>query len=415
MFELFNSIFSTSLFMPHGHCYLWQPELVWLEALSDLFTGLAYYFVGVAIVYFTHGRRDLPSKTVKLLIGTFLVFVVCGTTHLLGMITIWYPIYWFDGIVNAVNAVTSWYVFAFMLVPLIPIALEAPSPAQLEAANNALKQEIIERQRIEEQLRYTLDKVAAINQKLLSSIQYAKVIQSALLPNMTLVKNFLPQHFLLWMPRDIVGGDMVYINQVHDGFFVCILDCTGHGVPGALMTMIATTHLKRITQDEGLRDPNKILNRLNLLVKDSLQQDVAGAESDDGLDAAICFVQPQEDKLLFAGARLSLMYVQDQDIKVIRGDKHSLGYKKSDTNFVFTTHTINSVKNITFYLTTDGYTDELGGDKRLPFGNQQLKKLLLANYHLDVKIQKTALSDAMREHKANHDRQDDITVIGFRI
>lgn len=415
MFDLLETLFSPNLFMPHGHCYFWLPELLWLQALSELFTGLAYFFVGIAIVYFTHGRKDLPRKTVKLLVGTFLVFMVCGTTHILGMITIWYPIYWFDGIINAMNAITSWYVFAFMLVPLIPIALEAPSPAQLEAANSALKQEIVERQRVEEQLRETLDEVAAVNQKLLASLQYAKVIQSSLLPNPTVVNTFLPKHFLLWMPRDIVGGDMVYIAEMNGGFCVAILDCTGHGVPGALMTMIASTHLKRITQDEGCYEPDKILSRLNFLVKGSLQQDVKSTQSDDGLDAAICFVKPQENKLLFAGARLPLVYVENQEIKMIRGDRQSLGYKKSDVHFTFKTHTIESIQNLTFYLATDGYSDELGGEKRFPFGNQRFRNLLLEHSHADFATQKQQLSQAMQEHKRHHDRQDDITVLGFQV
>jgi serine phosphatase RsbU (regulator of sigma subunit) len=415
MFDLLATLFSPSIFMPHGHCYFWMPELLWLQALSEIFTGLAYYFVGIAIVYFTHGRRDLPRKTVNLLVGTFLVFMVCGTTHLLGMITIWYPVYWLDGIINAMNAIISWYVFAFMLVPLIPIALEAPSPAQLEAANNALKQEIIERQRVEVQLRETLEEVAAMNQKLVASLQYAKVIQSSLLPNPTVVNSFLPKHFLLWMPRDIVGGDMVYINHINGGFCVAMMDCTGHGVPGALMTMIASTHLKRITQDEGCHDPANVLNRLNFLVKTSLQQDIDSTESDDGLDAAICFVKSQENKLLFAGARLPLIYVDNQEFKVIRGDKHSLGYKKSDVHFSFTTHTIELIENFTFYLATDGYSDELGGEKRLPFGNQRFRKLLLEHSYADLPTQKQQLAQAMQEYKGHHDRQDDITVLGFQV
>lgn len=415
MFELFASIFSSQLFMPHGHCYFWMPELVWLQALSDLLTGLAYFFVGIAIVYFTHGRRDLPRKTVSLLVGTFLVFMVCGTTHLLGMITIWYPIYWLDGIINSMNAIISWYVFAFMLVPLIPIALEAPSPAQLEAANSALKQEIVERQRVEEQLRETLAEVAAVNQKLLASLQYAKVIQSSLLPNPVVINTFLPQHFLLWMPRDIVGGDMVYISKMNDGFCVAMLDCTGHGVPGALMTMIASTHLKRITQDEGCHEPDKILSRLNFLVKSSLQQDIDSTESDDGLDAAICFVKPRENKLVFAGARLPLIYIENQEVKVIRGDRHSLGYKKSDIHFVFKTHVIESIQNITFYLATDGYTDELGGEKRFPFGNQRFRDVLLEHNRADLATQKQQLSQTMQLYKGQHDRQDDITVLGFQV
>jgi signal transduction histidine kinase/ActR/RegA family two-component response regulator len=138
MLHLPNFLVS-SIFIPHGHCYLWQPGLVWLHLVSDTLTAMAYYSVAIAIVYFTNQRRDLPVKTVTLLVGYFFVFALCGTTHLMGVVTLWYPIYWVSGILKASNALWSSYAFTFLLIPLIPVAIDAPSPAQLAVTNQELE------------------------------------------------------------------------------------------------------------------------------------------------------------------------------------------------------------------------------------------------------------------------------------
>ncbi|OYD97839.1 hybrid sensor histidine kinase/response regulator [Nostoc sp. 'Peltigera membranacea cyanobiont' 210A] len=134
----FLSNFLSTSFIPHGHCYLWKPGLVWLHLTSDALTAIAYYSVAIAIVYFTNQRKDLPANTVTLLTGYFFVFALCGTTHLMGVVTLWYPIYWFTGLLKAFNAIWSSYAFTFLLIPLIPIALDAPSPAQLAITNQEL-------------------------------------------------------------------------------------------------------------------------------------------------------------------------------------------------------------------------------------------------------------------------------------
>ncbi|MCC5642871.1 response regulator [Nostoc sp. CHAB 5824] len=134
----FLSNFLSTSFIPHGHCYLWKPGLVWLHLTSDALTAIAYYSVAIAIVYFRNERKDLPANTVTLLTGYFFVFALCGTTHIMGVVTLWYPIYWFSGLLKAFNALWSSYAFTFLLIPLIPIALDAPSPAQLAITNQEL-------------------------------------------------------------------------------------------------------------------------------------------------------------------------------------------------------------------------------------------------------------------------------------
>ena len=137
--DLLSTFFANN-FIPHGHCYLWKPGLVWLHLTSDVLTTLAYYLVAVAIVYFTNERQDLPAHTVMLLVGFFFIFALCGTTHLMEVVTLWHPIYWVSGLIKAVTGAWSFYTFTFLLIPLIPVALDAPSPAQLALTNQELEE-----------------------------------------------------------------------------------------------------------------------------------------------------------------------------------------------------------------------------------------------------------------------------------
>jgi len=137
--DLLSTFFANN-FIPHGHCYLWKPGLVWLHLTSDVLTTLAYYLVAFAIVYFTNERKDLPAHTVILLVGFFFIFALCGTTHLMEVVTLWHPIYWVSGLIKAVTGAWSFYTFTFLLIPLIPVALDAPSPAQLALTNQELEE-----------------------------------------------------------------------------------------------------------------------------------------------------------------------------------------------------------------------------------------------------------------------------------
>ncbi|MGE5656115.1 MAG: PAS domain S-box protein [Actinomycetota bacterium] len=146
MMEFLNNILLNQNFIPHGHCYLWQPQLVGLHLLSDLLIALSYYSIPALLIYFVNKREDLPFSWIFLLFGAFIIS--CGTTHLMAVWTLWHPTYWLSGIIKAITAIVSCYT-ALELVPLMPKALALPSPAQLEAANQALLLQIIERERAE--------------------------------------------------------------------------------------------------------------------------------------------------------------------------------------------------------------------------------------------------------------------------
>lgn len=258
----------------------------------------------------------------------------------------------------------------------------------------------------------------AANKKMMESIHYAKMIQQSLLPNSEEVKTWLPDSFFIWKPRDIVGGDIFFTDFFEGSFVVAVIDCTGHGVPGAFMTMIASSALKRIIKDEQCRDPAEILKRLNFIVKTTLQQDTEHALSDNGLDAAICLVSLREThftsfELTFSGARLPLIYMHNNELKIIKGDRQSVGYRKSDLNFSFTTHTLNIEKEMSFYLATDGFVDQMGGERRRRFGSRRFRELIKEIAHFSFEEQQEILLRTFNDYKGDNERQDDVTVVGF--
>ena len=225
---------------------------------------------------------------------------------------------------------------------------------------------------------------------------------------------------VFWKTSKIICGSVLTkvcqnVEPVTDGIIISVIDCTGHGVPGAFMTMIASTNLQRIIREEACYDPAEILKRLNFAVKTSLQQDTEHAQSDDGLNAAICLLKPDVKCLIFAGAKLPLYYIQQEQLIMIKGDKKSLGYKKSELDFTFTNHTVDIEACMSFYLATDGFTDQLGGLKRLRFGPKRFKNLLLENQPYTFEQQSSKILQTFNEYKGDNDQQDDLTVVGFRL
>ncbi|MBU1168766.1 MAG: AAA family ATPase [Proteobacteria bacterium] len=276
--------------------------------------------------------------------------------------------------------------------------------------NAELEQRVFERT---QELNRTLEKVEAANAHTQESIRYAKMIQQSLLPNADQIKTWLPDSFVIWEPRDIIGGDFFYAETFETGFIIGVMDCTGHGVPGAFMTIIAATGLRRIINDEGCRAPGEILKRLNVIVKKSLQQDTGHALSDDGLDAGICFIDAQSNTLTFAGARIPLIITDNGALTVIKGDKQSIGYVHSDLHYTYNEHRISIGDDYRFYLATDGFSDQMGGEKGMRFSKKRFHNLLQENCQTPFDRQQEALLHAFQHYQGDNSRQDDVTVVGF--
>lgn len=259
------------------------------------------------------------------------------------------------------------------------------------------------------------EELAAHNERMIDSLLYAEMIQRSLLPGLERIKTISPDSMFIWMPKDIVGGDIFYTYQDGPVSLVALADCTGHGVPGAFLTIIVYSELGRIIREEGYRVPSDILKQLNAGVRNTLHSNNRGNEANDGLDAAVCLIDHEKRSLTFAGARLPLFHIVDQDIHVIQGDRHSLGYKQSDPSFEFTDHAVPVPDHGCFYLKTDGFTDQLGGPKNIRFGTRRFKQMLLDHHTKPFGEQKALFLDDFTDYQGEHEQKDDITLIGFRL
>ncbi|WP_130471521.1 SpoIIE family protein phosphatase [Candidatus Magnetaquicoccus inordinatus] len=256
--------------------------------------------------------------------------------------------------------------------------------------------------------------IAEANRKIQDSIQYARTIQQSLLPNPALWQAVLPESFVLWLPRDVVGGDIYFVDATEESILLALLDCTGHGVPGAFMTMIAVAGLRRIVREEGIRQPNQLLQALNGAIKSTLHQDSEHAQSNDGLDIGLLVVERHKQQLLYAGARIPLLLVRDGVLTVLPAERKSLGYKESRLEQSYTVHTVPIEPGLTVYLTSDGVIDQLGGAKGLPLGNRRWQALLREHCRQPLAWQKELLLDAFLNYQGDMERMDDVTVIGLR-
>jgi serine phosphatase RsbU (regulator of sigma subunit) len=246
-------------------------------------------------------------------------------------------------------------------------------------------------------LKKTHAELESHTERMMESIRYAELIQRSLLPGIERIKSISPDSMFIWMPKDIVGGDIFYTYSSPSYSIVCLMDCTGHGVPGAFLTMIVYSEIRKIIMDEACREPSDILKRLNRAVKHVLHNHY-GNDADDGLDACICIIDPSNRKVTYAGARIALFYVKDGTLYREHGDKQSIGYKDSDDDYDFTNYVIDVGERCTFYMKTDGFTDQLGGEKRRRFGTDRFKQLIMAHHGLPFSEQRSIFLNALKTY-----------------
>ena len=249
-------------------------------------------------------------------------------------------------------------------------------------------------------------------QLILQSLRYASRIQSAILPAREELAAVTADHFLIWEPRDIVGGDFFWFQPTDDGYFIIVGDCTGHGVPGAFMTLIAWGMLDRSLAGAQGNKPSLVLAGLHRGVQSLLGQDRESGETDDGLEAGVCFINPSKREMTFAGARFSL-WKSGADVTEIKGDRQGLGYRRFPREAAFTDLRIPLDGADAFYLTTDGLIDQIGGSEGRSFGKRRFRELLEHNQGAPMQEQSVFLRQKFNEFQGKEKRRDDITVLGF--
>ncbi len=251
--------------------------------------------------------------------------------------------------------------------------------------------------------------------KVMESIHYAQTIQQAILSTESHLENMVSECFTMWSPKDVISGDMIWSKEHDDGFALAVIDCTGHGVPGGVMTMAAVSSLNRVVSQIGMQNPDRILQEVSRVVQSMLSKHDGSRFSEDGLDMALCVYCPSNTTLYFAGSRLSLFYEQNEQVIELKGDRQSLGYRSSDPDFPFQTHAIQLQSRMTFYLATDGILDQIGEETGFPLGKRRFISFLSGIRTKAMPDQKEDLIQMVQDFQGREEQRDDITVVGFRI
>lgn len=279
------------------------------------------------------------------------------------------------------------------------------------------KQNII----IEEQKHLVEEK----NKEITDSITYAKRIQTAILPPDKFVKAALPESFILYQPKDIVAGDFYWMEEIGDAnesLLLAACDCTGHGVPGAMVSVVCHNGLNRSVREYGLREPGKILDQTREIVIREFEK--SEEEVKDGMDISMVFFTPATMKLKWAGANNPLWIIRRKtpvespeaaEFELIEYKPNKQPIGKFIDPKPFHTHEIDLKKGDTFYIFTDGFVDQFGGEKSKKFKSSNFRELLLSVQHLNMDEQKSFLEKKFEEWKGNLEQNDDVSVIGVRV
>ncbi|MES2763161.1 MAG: two-component regulator propeller domain-containing protein [Bacteroidota bacterium] len=245
------------------------------------------------------------------------------------------------------------------------------------------------------------------------SINYAERIQSSILPETSVIKEHLPNSFILFKPRDIVSGDFYWFSKTDDKLFIACVDCTGHGVPGAFMSMIGNSLLNEIVLTKKITSPSSILSSLNRSIFKVLKQNTS--ESRDGMDMALCMIDRKTNVLTYAGANRELLLIRNAELIEYKPTKNAIG-GFTDSNTIFKETSIEIQANDLFYMTTDGYADQFGGEKGKKLMTKNFKDFLLQIHTLPMHQQQEQLDKKIINWMGNeHAQVDDILIIGLKL
>lgn len=286
----------------------------------------------------------------------------------------------------------------------------------LIAWNFKFKKEVVRRKEAE-------DKIHEQYTEIQDSINYAKRIQSAILPSEKMFEEAFKNFFIFYSPKDVVAGDFYWMENFSrqsaaavgssDCVLFAVADCTGHGVPGAMVSVVCNNSLNRSIREYGLVDPGKILDKTREIVIEEFEK--SGEDVKDGMDISLCSLSHSTLTLSWAGANNPIWIIRKgaNQIEEIKADKQPIG--KYSGAKPFTTHQIELKEGDTIYIFTDGFQDQFGGVKQKKFKASQLKELLLANQHLSMPEQKKLLSDTLNQWRGALEQIDDVCVIGVKM
>ena len=259
------------------------------------------------------------------------------------------------------------------------------------------------------------NEILSKNIDMMDSISYAKSIQESFLPDPGILQRFFSDSFIYYRARDVINGDFFWLSDEEDYLIFAVVDCTGHGVPGALITVMGNSLLNQVVNEKRILYPSEILTELNYRVLNTLNQENYQVNNNEGMDVAIGRFDKGSMKLSFAGAKRPLYYFRNNHLNVIKGDPHSVGgtFYPKDRNYK--EHEIYLNKNDTFYVFSDGYTDQFGGENNKKFLPGRFKDLICEIQGEDLEKQREILDRKFRYWKGENEQTDDILIMGVLI
>lgn len=276
---------------------------------------------------------------------------------------------------------------------------------------------------LEERVQQRTEELTSANQLLeasqadiMESLHYARVIQSSILPDRRQLDQLFTAWFVLYQPCAVVGGDLYWIRRASENrLLVAVLDCTGHGVPGAFMTMTVNAVLNTVVDTICNDNPSRILQETNRMLQDTLRLRQEGESTvDAGLEIGLCCIDPGQCRLQFAGAGIALWMSDASGVREIKGERYRIGYRTSDCTYCCQNHQVSLQQDTVFYLTTDGLLDESGGPKGYGFGTDRFRQLLTDHRHLSLPEQQQAIVQRLEAWRGSRRQRDDICVLGFK-
>ena len=284
--------------------------------------------------------------------------------------------------------------------------------SSLEVMVKALESNLeVEKQK--NRLEQELQELGLAYEDITASITYAKRIQDAMLPKPSLLELYFEDYLIFFKPRDIVSGDFYWFTQEGNKIIFVAADCTGHGVPGALMSMLGINLLSEIVSNKKNTSPEKILNLLDMGINYILDQ--KKTKNNDGMDIAICTIDLETKTLEYAGAHNPLLIIQDNEPTVVTADRLGVGGYDSRKKSVFKKHSILIEKPTTIYIYSDGYQDQFGGNEKRKFMSKNFRKLLTKIHQKPMQEQKKILNTTLEEWQDGQTQVDDILILGLQI
>lgn len=284
--------------------------------------------------------------------------------------------------------------------------------AQLESYTYKLEEKVKERTlKIEKQKEEIEDQ----RKHIMDSIYYARRIQNAILPSFSVIDVHLKNYFVLYLPKDIVSGDFYWVNEVDGLFMMAAVDCTGHGVPGAFMSIVGYNQLNYTVNVKKARSAGEILDELNKGIIAALNEKNEEDSIRDGMDMALCVFDLANMKVEFAGANNPLLIIRDNTFLRYRGDRFPIGAYEGSVKQMFKNNQVDLLEGDCLYLFSDGYADQFGGPDNKKFMYRRFEELLMEIHNYPMNIQKEILQERLNEWKGINDQVDDVLVIGIKI